>query len=284
MTIRIATIQLNSQTDIDANLGIINNAISEAAACDAKFIVLPENACVMGRQSQLATRYDEICQFYQSLAKTYGVHLLAGTLPCPTRPDGSDVPCDLVRQVSLLIDDQGNIKARYDKIHLFRATVDDSTGNYDEAKTFEHGSRLVCEPCVINGQTINVGMMICFDVRFPAFAQRLRQMGADIITVPAAFTHRTGQAHWQMLLQARALDSQCLIIGSAQGGIHQIGNSTRQTWGHSMIVNAHGQIIADSGRTEVADNGYCIAYADYDADRQAKIRTAMPIFDCHRLA
>ena len=102
-------------------------------------------------------------------------------------------------------------------------------------------------------------------------------MGADIITVPAAFTHRTGQAHWQMLLQARALDSQCLIIGSAQGGIHQIGNSIRQTWGHSMIVNAHGQIIADSGRTEVADNGYCIAYADYDADRQAKIRAAMPI-------
>lgn len=127
-------------------------------------------------------------------------------------------------------------------------------------------------------------MMICFDVRFPAFAQRLRQMGADIITVPAAFTHRTGQAHWQMLLQARALDSQCLIIGSAQGGIHQIGNSIRQTWGHSMIVNAHGQIIADSGRTEVADNGYCIAYADYDADRQAKIRAAMPIFDCHHLA
>ncbi|OAU99507.1 MULTISPECIES: carbon-nitrogen hydrolase family protein [Moraxella] len=284
MTIRIATIQLNSQTDIDANLDIINNAISEAAHHGAKFITLPENACVMGRQTELADRFDEICQFYQSLAKTYGVHLLAGTLPCPTRPDGSDVPCDLVRQVSLLIDDQGNIKARYDKIHLFRATVDDSTGSYDEGKTFEHGDKLVCQPCVIDGQVVNVGMMICFDVRFPALAQRLRQMGADIITVPAAFTHRTGEAHWQMLLQARALDSQCLIVGSAQGGTHQIGSRTRETWGHSMIVDAHGQIMADSGSTDVAGGGYCIVYAEYDADHQAKIRASMPIFDCHRLA
>lgn len=284
MTIRIASIQLNSQTDIDANLSTINDAVSEAAHHGAKFITLPENACVMGRQTELADRFDEVCQFYQSLAKTHGVHLLAGTLPCPTRPDGSDVREDLVRQVSLLIDDQGDIKARYDKIHLFRATVDDSTGSYDEGKTFEHGDKLVCEPCIIDGQAVNVGMMICFDVRFPALAQRLRQMGADIITVPAAFTHRTGEAHWQMLLQARALDSQCLIVGSAQGGTHQIGSRTRETWGHSMIVDAHGQIMADSGSTDVADSGYCIVYADYDADQQAKIRAGMPIFDCHRLA
>ncbi|WP_114800340.1 carbon-nitrogen hydrolase family protein [Moraxella canis] len=284
MTIRIASIQLNSQTDIDANLSTINDAVSEAAHHGAKFITLPENACVMGRQTELADRFDEVCQFYQSLAKTHGVHLLAGTLPCPTRPDGSDVRDDLVRQVSLLIDDQGHIKARYDKIHLFRATVDDSTGSYDEGKTFEHGVKLVCEPCVIDGKVVNVGMMICFDVRFPALAQRLRQMGADIITVPAAFTHRTGEAHWQMLLQARALDSQCLIVGSAQGGTHQIGSRTRETWGHSMIVDAHGQIMADSGSTDVADSGYCIVYADYDADHQAKIRAGMPIFDCHRLA
>ncbi|MPX46069.1 carbon-nitrogen hydrolase, partial [Moraxella catarrhalis] len=79
-------------------------------------------------------------------------------------------------------------------------------------------------------------------------------------------------------------DSQCLIIGSAQGGIHQIGSSIRQTWGHSMLVNAHGQLIADRGRNEAAANGYCIAYADYDAERQAKIRAALPIFDCHHLA
>ncbi|OOR85356.1 carbon-nitrogen hydrolase family protein [Moraxella canis] len=284
MTIRIASIQLNSQTDIDANLSTINDAVSEAARHGAKFITLPENACVMGRQTELADRFDEVCQFYQSLAKTHSVHLLAGTLPCPTRPDGSDVREDLVRQVSLLIDDQGDIKARYDKIHLFRATVDDSTGSYDEGKTFEHGDKLVCQPCIIDGQAVNVGMMICFDVRFPTLAQRLRQMGADIITVPAAFTHRTGEAHWQMLLQARALDSQCLIVGSAQGGTRQIGSRTRETWGHSMIVDAHGQIMADSGSADVADSGYCIVYADYDADQQAKVRASMPIFDCHRLA
>ncbi len=282
-TIRIASIQLNSQTDIDTNLNIITHAIGDAVTHGARLIVLPENACVMGRQNELADRFDEICQFYQSLAKTHSVHILAGTLPCPTRPNGTAVAHDKVRQVSLLIDDTGAIKARYDKIHLFRATVDDATGNYDEGKTFEAGDKLVVADCTIDGVAVGIGMMICFDVRFPALAQRLRQMGADIITVPAAFTYQTGKAHWQLLLQARALDSQCLIVGSAQGGSHHIGSSTRETWGHSLVVDASGKVVADSGTTDIGADGYAVVYAEFDPAKQAKIRQAMPIFDCHRL-
>lgn len=282
MSITIASIQLNSQTDIDVNLDIIDKAISQAST-QADIIVLPENMCVMGRQDALATRFEEICHIMASLAKEYGVYLVAGTLPCPIRTDGSPVTDGKYRQSSLVFDPSGAQIARYDKIHLFRATVNDSTGSYDEGKTFEAGDDLVVVPLSIKGQTINLGMMICFDVRFGAMAQRLRQMGADIISVPAAFTYKTGEAHWQLLLQARSLDSQCMMIGSTQGGTHHIGQHTRETWGHAMIVNAHGQVVADSQSSTASEDGYLMVVAEFDQQAQNQIRQNMPIFDCQRL-
>lgn len=282
MSITIASIQLNSQTDIDVNLDIIDKAISQAST-QADIIVLPENMCVMGRQDALATRFEEICHIMASLAKEYGVYLVAGTLPCPIRTDGSPVTDGKYRQSSLVFDPSGAQIARYDKIHLFRATVNDSTGSYDEGKTFEAGDDLVVVPLSIKGQTINLGMMICFDVRFSAMAQRLRQMGADIISVPAAFTYKTGEAHWQLLLQARSLDSQCMMIGSTQGGAHHIGQHTRETWGHAMIVNAHGQVVADSQSSTTDKDGYLMVVAEFDQQAQNQIRQNMPIFDCQRL-
>lgn len=281
MSFAIASIGLNSQTNIDNNLRIISHAVNEAAQAGAKLIVLPENACVMGRQDELAIRFDEICQFYQTLAQKQQIHLVAGTLPCPKRADGTAVPNGRFRQVSLLIDDAGEIKARYDKIHLFRATVNDSTGSYDENKTFEAGEQMVVAHCQIDGVEVGIGMMICFDVRFASLASRLRQMGADILTVPAAFTQRTGQAHWQLLLQARALDSQCMVIGSAQGGMHHIGSRVRETWGHSLITDANGQVVATTGEMT---GEYQIAYANYTPSEQRQIRQNLPIFDCHRLS
>lgn len=282
MSIRIAAIQLNSQTDIDANLDIITRAVAETVSL-ADVIVLPENMCVMGRQGELAARFDEVSRHLSELAKSHGVHIVAGTLPCATRADGTAVPQGKYRQTSLVFSPSGEQIARYDKIHLFRATVNDSTGSYDEGKTFEAGDQLVVTPLYIHGQTIQLGMMICFDVRFPAMAQRLRQMGADIITVPAAFTHKTGETHWQLLLQARALDSQCMVIGSTQGGTHRIGGNTRQTWGHALITNAHGKVIADTQMSDIQGD-YLAVFATFDKDEQTKIRQSMPIFDCHRLA
>lgn len=283
MDLNIASIQLNSQTNIDHNLNIISRAVADAASQGAKLVVLPENACVMGRQGELAARFDDVSAFFANLAKTHQIHLLAGTLPCPTRPDGTPVPMDKYRQTSLVFNPQGEQIARYDKIHLFRATVNDSTGGYDEGKTFEAGDELVIAPLHMDGMTINLGMMICFDVRFPVMAQRLRTMGADIISVPAAFTYQTGKAHWQQLLQARSLDSQCMMIGSTQGGTHHIGTSTRETWGYAMMTDAHGRVIASTEQTELGNDDYLIVFGKFNQAKQEQIRQNMPIFDCQRL-
>lgn len=284
MSFIIASIQLNSQADIDQNLDIIRTAVAAATDNGAKLVTLPENACLMGQQAPLAKRFDELCEFFSTLAKDSGIHLIAGTLPCPTLPDGSLVPNGKFRQTSLLFDDQGKQIARYDKIHLFRATVGDAVGSYDEGRTFDAGNELVVAPCVIDGVAVGIGLMICFDVRFPAMAQRLRTLGADIISVPAAFTHTTGKAHWQTLLQARALDSQCFVIGSTQGGIHTFTHKdkihTRQTWGHSMLVNATGEIVANSDSTECPPSGFNIVYGVFDKDKQEQWRQYLPIFDC----
>lgn len=278
---KIANIQLSSQDDIDKNLALIERSVHTAKAGGADLVVLPENACVMGSQKELAKRFDEVVDFYARLAKSTNIHLLAGTLPCPTRPDGSPIEGKF-RQSSLLFDNAGQLLARYDKIHLFRALVADGVGSYDEGRTFEAGDTPVVARCVLDGVAVGVGMTVCFDVRFPYLFQTLRKMGADIITVPSAFTHTTGKAHWQSLLTARALDSQCLIIGSAQGGTHHFTHKdtpqTRQTWGHGMMVNANGRIVSS---TDITDGGeFIITYADFDKGEQNQIRQAMPIFEC----
>ncbi|WP_066805150.1 nitrilase-related carbon-nitrogen hydrolase [Moraxella oblonga] len=278
---KIANIQLNSQDNIDKNLAIIERSVHTARAGGADLAVLPENACVMGSQKELAKRFDEMVAFYANLAKTTNIHLLAGTLPCPARPDGSPIDGKF-RQSSLLFDNQGKLLARYDKIHLFRALVADGVGSYDEGCTFEAGDTPMVACCMIDGVAVGVGMTVCFDVRFPHLFQTIRKLGADIITVPSAFTHTTGKAHWQSLLTARALDSQCFIIGSAQGGTHHFTHKetpqTRQTWGHGIMVNANGQIVSS---TNITDGGeFVITYADFDKNEQDQIRQAMPIFEC----
>lgn len=278
----IANIQLNSQDNIDNNLAIIKKAVQTAATQGADLVVLPENACLMGYQRPLAQRFDEICAWYGELASTHNVHMIAGTLPCPTRLDGSVIADGRFCQSSLLFDNTGQKIARYDKIHLFRANVADGVGSYDEGRTFEAGSVPVVATCVLDGVAVNIGLAVCFDVRFPLLFQKLREMGADMIGVPSAFTYTTGQAHWQSLLTARSLDSQCMIIGSAQGGTHQFSHKdkvyTRQTWGHGMIINADGQILANTKQTDCGE--FAVIYADFDKEAQDKIRQNMPIFEC----
>lgn len=282
----VASVQLNSQDNLEDNLNTIEQSIKSASNTGAKLIVLPENTCLMGSQSQVAWRFDDIVQHYQTLARRYDVHILAGTLPCPTHQNGQALTNGKFYQSSLLFDNQGKLLARYDKIHLFCATVADGVGSYDEGRTFEAGNELVVARCHMAGMTVNVGMMVCFDVRFAIMAHRLRQLGADIITVPSAFTHTTGKAHWQTLLQARALDSQCLIVGATQGGTHHFThkgkNHTRQTWGHAMLVDASGQVIASTDRAEVGTEGFAIAYANFDPDTQKQIREHMPLMACHK--
>lgn len=292
----ITAVQMNSQQNIEQNLSIATQAVIAAKQQGASLVVLPENVCSMGKQKQTAERFDELSHRFSKLAQQQNLYIVAGTLPCPYRPDGRPVTNGKVRQVSQLFAPDGKLAARYDKIHLFKATVDDATANYDESQTFEAGRRLVVAPISLLNHTYQLGMMVCFDLRFPSMAQRLRQIGADILTAPAAFTHATGEAHWSMLLKARALDSQCMLIGATQGGTHYDNHdgdkmpdskqpTSRQTWGHAMITQADGSINAIHPDTQVPDQqGYQLISSSFDNKYQQKQRQKLPIFDCHQLA
>ncbi|WP_296244052.1 MULTISPECIES: carbon-nitrogen hydrolase family protein [unclassified Psychrobacter] len=288
----IAAVQMNSQQNIEDNLADIKAAIIDARAQGAKLVVLPENCCSMGKQFVTAERFDELSATMAEYARSYGIYVLAGSLPCSYRPDGAIVPNNRLRQVSQLFAPDGTRVARYDKIHLFTATVADKQGSYNEAATFEPGTQTVVVPLEIDAAVYQLGMMVCFDLRFPALAQRLRQAGAELLSAPSAFTYLTGQAHWSLLLRARALDSQCMVIGAAQGGEHTYkDDNTRQTWGHTTISAYDGTIInsyEDSELNKQAVNkeqkNYAIVLATLDKATQAQGRQKMPIFDCHRLA
>lgn len=287
----VAAVQMSSQQDIEANLADIKAAIREASKQGAQLVVLPENCCSMGRQFATAERFDELSDAMAEYARAFGIYLLAGSLPCPYRPDGIIVPDGRLRQVSQLFAPDGTRVARYDKIHLFTATVADKQNSYNEAATFEPGTQTVVVPLEANEAVYQLGMMVCFDLRFPALAQRLRQAGAELISAPSAFTYLTGQAHWSLLLRARALDSQCMVIGAAQGGEHIYKNGdSRQTWGHSTITAYDGTIInsyEDSelkGSTTKDQKNYTLVLATLDKAAQIQGRQKMPIFDCHRLA
>ena len=292
----IACVQLNSQLDIDCNLQHIEQAIATAARQGADMIVLPENALSMGNQFALAEQFEHREQQLANLAAKYERHLLAGTLPCPYRPDGSTIADGRLRQSSVLFAPDGKRIARYDKIHLFCATVADSHGSYNEAATFEPGDTTVVARCEINQQPLHIGMMVCFDLLFAALAQRLRQAGAQILTAPSAFTFKTGEAHWRTLLQARALDSQCMVVGAAQGGRHYSANKNnddgtkkyRDTWGHASIANANGEIVACHNNSSIDENestaNYALIYASFDNNAQRQWRKDMPLFNSHRLA
>ena len=284
----VAAVQMNSQQNIEDNLADIKAAIIAAHAQGAQLVVLPENCCSMGRQFATAERFDELSDTIADYARTYGIYVLAGSLPCPYRPDGVIVPDGRLRQVSQLFAPDGTRVARYDKIHLFTATVADKQGSYNEAATFEPGTQTVVTTLEANDDIYQLGMMVCFDLRFPALAQRLRQAGADLLSAPSAFTYLTGQAHWSLLLRARALDSQCMVIGAAQGGEHAYKDgSSRQTWGHSTITAYDGTIInsyEDNDLKNPANKNYALVLASLDKAAQVQGRQKMPIFDCHRLA
>lgn len=291
-SIQIAAIQLNSQQQLEDNLTAIRASVASAYQQGAQLIVLPENACSMGRQHQTAAQFEHLSQQFAKMAAHHNIYLLAGTLPCPYRPDGSAIADGRLRQVSQLFAPDGTCVARYDKIHLFTATVADDTGSYNEAATFEPGTQTVVAPLDIAGHQYQLGMMVCFDLRFPALAQRLREAGADLLSAPSAFTYPTGAAHWQLLLRARALDSQCLLIGAAQGGEHHYADgSVRKTWGHAAITNHDGVCLADYPHSSLAaeeQSGAVPAFAHviatFDAQAQQQARQQLPIGQCHRLA
>ena len=268
----LSVAQMNSQNEIDDNFRMIESLIQQSKAQHAELIVFPENfVCfAAGKQRETAAQFEHIQQRLERLAHQYHIWIIAGTLPCPFRPDGSIIQDGRVRTVSLCISPEGT-QARYDKIHLFDVQVGDAVGGYQESKFFEPGD----QPVVAKTPFGNIGMMVCYDLRFPELALTLRAQGARILTAPAAFTYMTGQMHWQLLLQARAMDTQCDVLGAAQQGWH---GEKRQTWGHTAATNSRGQLLQ-----MIQDEGAGLIIIEFDTKEQDQIRASMPLMQHRRL-
>lgn len=268
----LSVVQMNSQNDIEANFSVIESLVQQSKADGASLIVFPENfVCfAAGKQRETAARFEEIQKRLEHLAHRYQIWIVAGTLPCPFRPDGSIIEDGRVRTVSLCISPE-RTEARYDKIHLFDVQVGDAVGGYQESKFFEPGNDVVVAKTPFG----NIGLMVCYDLRFPELALILRSEGANLLTAPAAFTYTTGQMHWQLLLQARAMDSQCQVLGAAQQGWH---GEKRQTWGHAGATNSRGQILAMSNQ-----EGAQLLTVPFDLAEQAAVRASMPLIQHRRL-
>lgn len=262
----LAVIQMVSQADVLANLAQARQLLEQAAAQGARLAVLPENFAAMGRSDQAALGRAEaqgegvILPWLQQTTRDLGLWLVAGTLPLP--PD--DQPQAKPHACSLLIDAQGQRVARYDKLHLFDVDVSDSHGRYRESDDYAFGSRVV----VVDTPVGRLGLSVCYDLRFPELFSALRAAGAELISVPAAFTAVTGAAHWQVLTRARAIETQCYVLAAGQGGAHPGG---RETYGHSAIVDAWGRVLGE------LPQGAGIVLAKRDGGEQGAIRQRMPV-------
>lgn len=238
----VACIQLNSSDDIDANAARIGELTRQAKADGAKFIALPETAWQMepldpDYQRTLYTEGQHPAVAYATeLAQELGVWFLAGSIA--VKGEGSDKTYNR----ALLFNPQGAIAARYDKIHLFDVALDKKE-QYNESHRFLAGDKAVYTQCA----DAVLGLSICYDVRFAALYRTLAQAGAQIITVPAAFTVPTGQAHWHTLLRSRAIETGCYVIAPTQVGEHP---GKRFTYGHSLIIDPWGKIIAEADGKE----------------------------------
>ena len=261
---RAAAIQMVSSDNVGGNLATAAGLIRQAVADGAGFIVLPENFPLMGREERdklrIAESYREgpIQSFLREQATQHGIWLLGGTIPLTAGV------ADRIRAASLLYNPRGECVARYDKIHLFDVMVDSGgSETYAESATIEAGDEIIVARTPLG----NIGLSICYDLRFPELYRSMLSEDVNIITAPSAFTATTGRAHWETLLKARAVENLCYVIAPNQGGRHV---NDRETWGHSMIVNPWGEVVA------VIETGEGVACADIDLDQLKQLRQRFP--------
>ncbi len=270
--VRVAALQMCSSDLWRDNREVVAKGLRQAAAESVQLVVLPENFAVFGPEAtvQVASRWDDIVTWLAGQARQHRLWLVAGTLPAASRPDGAPVPGGRVRSATLVFSAEGDCVGRYDKRHLFDVEVADAQGSYQESRTFEPGEDL---PLIMTPWG-GLGILTCYDLRFPEQARQLRSQGAELLVCPAAFTAVTGEAHWQVLLRARAIENQCLMIASAQGGQH---SAQRQTWGHSQIIDAWGRVLA-----ERHEPGPGLVAAVWDRSEQDALRRRMPVQEHRR--
>lgn len=266
---KVAALQMVSGTSLDANLETAHALLREAAAAGAELAVLPEYFCLMGHKDsdKIAAReaYGDgaVQRFLAGAARELGLWIAGGTLPLVA----SDA--QRVRNTHLVYSPAGDCVARYDKIHLFR--FDNGREQYDESRVIESGQAPVAfELPSRDGHRWRVGLSVCYDLRFP---EVYRALAADLLLVPSAFTWVTGQAHWELLLRARAVENLAYVAAPAQGGVHENG---RRTWGHSMLVEPWGAVLASR------DQGAGVVMAELDAARLSQVRLQLPAL-AHRV-
>lgn len=264
--VKIACLQITADREFEPNIKKLCRMIRTAGEEGAKFVLTPENATMIEPVAAAALRKAETEDNHPALpvlteaARNAGVWLLIGSLSI--KLDGDHPGAGKLANRSYLIDDQGAIVARYDKLNCFDVKLRNDEW-YRESETIEAGTEAVLAPSPWG----KIGLTICYDLRFPGLYRSLAQAGAEILTVPSAFTRTTGEAHWHTLLQARAIETGCFVIAPAQWGEHAEG---RKTFGHSLIVDPWGKIVADG------EEGENLVFGTLDLDLVAQSRQRIP--------
>jgi predicted amidohydrolase len=267
--VKVAAIQMASGPQVAANLNEAARHIGKAAATGAQLVVLPENFAIMAQQDAdrlaVAERDGQgpIQEFLAAQARTHGVWLVGGTIPLKASDPNR------VRAACLLLNDHGERVARYDKIHLFDVRLDNGE-LYNESAAIEPGDT----PVVVATPFGKLGLAVCYDLRFPELFRQLLEQGAELFAVPSAFTVRTGRAHWEVLVRARAVENLAYVIAAAQGGYHLNG---RETYGDSMIVNPWGEVLDRLAR------GSGVVVAELDRRYFEHTRTSFPSIQHRKL-
>ena len=264
-----ACVQMSSDTDVPANLDRAEAYIRRAAERGASLVITPENTALLGPQFhkvELAESLDGVIgSRFSKLADELGIHLLVGSL-AERRFDAAGRP-DTQRcyNTSVLFNSQGDLIASYRKLHLFDVDVPGGL-TINESDSICAGDELV----VAETELGCIGLSICYDLRFPEMYRALTEMGAELIAVPSAFTLTTGKDHWHALLRARAIECQSWVLAPGQWGQHD-AQGMRQSYGHSVIIDPWGTVVADKGQGE----GVC--YAEIDLERIKRVRNSIPV-------
>jgi nitrilase len=268
MATRIAAVQMVSAPEVARNLEAAGRLVAQAARAGATIAALPEHFCFLGHHDEDKLAIAEapgdgpIQRWLAQTAKRHGLWLIGGTLPM--RADDGQRAWN----ACCVFSPEGRLVARYLKIHLFR--FDNGREQFDEARVLAPGD----SPAAFDANGLRVGVSVCYDLRFPELYRALMRPPCDLIAVPSAFTFTTGQAHWELLLRARAVENQCYVIAPAQGGTHENG---RRTWGHSLVVDPWGTVL---GCREADGEG--VVVAELDTERIAQVRRQLPALE-HRV-
>ncbi len=267
-TLNIALAQLCASPDMDANLAAVESIIRQAKTQGADYLQLPESWLAMGLPvAEQLVRVPEALALVQRIAKELQLYVHAGTLPMADSRDHRPYAS------SLLVDPQGQLVGRYDKIHLFDALVGDRLGRYQESDSYHPGQL----DQGLQSWSINdwcFAPAVCYDLRFPELARAYRALGAQVLCYPSAFTYRTGEAHWLALLQARAIENGCFVIAANQTGWH---DQQRRTWGHSVVLDPWGRVLA------MADEQPQLVLAQLQALVLEEVREQIPSWQHRRL-